>query len=87
MDEEFILQSLDGILQVADSQATLKTIEELAAALQVSQIQGMPLEEYFHRKKTEMADELIRDFSDHNPNAATAIKAAWVKIQNDKRFQ
>lgn len=87
MDEEFILQSLQGIFQVADSQATLKTIEELAAALGVSQIHGMPIVEYFHRKKSEMAEDLIRDFSDHNPAAATAIKAAWEDVKKDKRFQ
>jgi hypothetical protein len=83
-DEEVILKALRDVLVIADSAATLRTIRELAAILGVSQIQGMPIEQFFAQRKVQLAEELIANYSDQNPRLATALKAAWEKAKTER---
>jgi hypothetical protein len=79
-DKEFTLEMLADIFRDASTEALVKTVEAVASALGVSQIQGMPIQEFHGRRKQAIAEEVVAGLADGNPELATQIKKAWDQV-------
>ncbi len=75
--ERVIQEQLIATATVASERALLGTIETISRAAGVASLDGMPVQEFFQRRKAKETEELIADFADVNPTAATHVKALW----------
>lgn len=78
--EEYIYDTLGDVLSHSSHHALLATIEAIASQLGVSNIQGMPIQEYYERTKVEIAEENIANLADMDMKCASEIKLAWSKV-------
>ena len=85
--EEFTLEMLSQIFINAAVDALGETIEAVAAELGVSQIQGMPIQEFYGRRRRSIAEHLVADFADGHPAMASQMKAAWDKVDLEQEKQ
>lgn len=83
MNEEFTLETLQSIRTIAACTSLLETIEEIAAAIGIAQIKGMPIREYYDRRRDVMEGDLMRDLADTNHMLATKVKQASEQITNN----
>ncbi len=74
---QVIHDQLIATFTVATERALMATVQEIAAGLGVVTLNGMPVREFFERRKTQETEELIADFADVNPAAASHVKALW----------
>ena len=72
-----IHEQLIATFTVASERALLATVEAIAARVGVVTINGMPVHEFYHRKKETETEQLIADFADVNPTAASHVKTLW----------
>lgn len=86
-DEENTLEMLAEIFTTASGDALLETVKAIAAAAGIKKLQGMPVEEFYHRKKEAIAEQLVADLADSQPARATALKAAWDQIRAESDAQ
>jgi hypothetical protein len=80
MNEEFTLETLQSIRTIAACTSLLETIEEIAAAIGINQIKGMPIREYYDRRRGAMEGDLMRDLADTNHLLASKVKEASEQI-------
>lgn len=85
--EEFTLEMLSQIFINAAVDALGETIEAVAAELGVSEIQGMPIQEFYGRRRRSIAEHLVADFADCHPAMASQMKAAWDKVDLEQEKQ
>ena len=94
-DKEFTLEMLADIFRDASTEALRETVEAVAAELGISQIQGMPVQEFHGRRKLAIAEQAVADLADGNPALASQIKKAWDQVtflrekqeEDDRRAQ
>jgi hypothetical protein len=79
-DEEFTQEMLGNILTNASLEALAETLQALAAALGVTQLQALPVGEFYERRKFARAEELVADLADSQPALASQIRRAWKEI-------
>jgi hypothetical protein len=84
-EEEFIYQTSTDIMKMAAHDALVDAYLELAASLGVSQIGGFPVREFYERKKTKIAADLLRDFADVSAEMASKIKRVWDEMDNKRQ--
>jgi hypothetical protein len=82
--DQLILEQLLGVFAVASEQAFLSTLEAIAAKAGIETLDaGMSIRELFYRRKAERTEEMIADFADFNPTAATHVKELYELLQID----
>lgn len=74
---QVIHEQLVATFSVAAERALIATLEAIAIEAGVATLRGMPVQEFFQRRKAKETEELIADFADVNPTAATHVKALW----------
>ncbi len=80
---QVIHDQLIATFTIASERALLATLQGIAMQADVSTVEGMDIEEFFQRRKTAEAEELIADFADTNVTAASHVKALWTQLQAD----
>ncbi len=63
---QMIHDQLIATFTIASERALLATLDAIATQVGVSTLEGIGIEEFFHRRKTAEAEELIADFADTN---------------------
>lgn len=81
--ENLIWDQLIGTFYIAFERATIATLEAVAAKAGVTSLEGMPIAEFHDRRKRVETEELIADFADVNPTAATHVKALLEKLDSE----
>ena len=84
-DDPLVFDQMIEIFRLAQDSAVVATLEALADAAQVHQLQGLPVREFYERHKAEQAEHLVADFADTNPGLASAIKRAWEAMQKGQQ--
>jgi hypothetical protein len=47
----------------------------------IGQLNGFPIDEFFERRKGEIAEDLVADFADTFPTLASEVKDAWEELE------
>jgi hypothetical protein len=86
-DRLFVLDTLQDIFILSAQEGLVSTLEAIASELGVSQIQGIPIEEYYERKRRAIAENHVADFADMNMKLASHIKEEWKKLDAKRASQ
>ncbi len=84
MDQKALFDHASAILGIARHQAALSTIEEIARALGVTEIQGQPIRQFYLESFRKTAEELICDFADTDATNASKVKAIFDRLSSGK---
>lgn len=78
-------ERLSQILTAAAAQASLHSLVAIAAKVGVSDLDGLPVPEFYERYRRQEAERLLASASDHNPELVTAMKQLWEQMKNKPR--
>ena len=80
-DDEFVWEQLRDFFQKAHNDASFEILASIAKHVGIGQLNGFPIDEFFERRKGEIAEELVADFADTFPTLASEVKDAWEELE------
>jgi hypothetical protein len=83
-DKEFVWGQLNRFFQKAHNDASFEILVAIGKQVGIEQLHGFPIEEFFERRKAEIAEELVADFADTFPTLASEVKHAWKELDREQ---
>jgi hypothetical protein len=83
-DEEFVWEQLNDFFQKAHNDALFEILQAIAKHVGIVNLNGLSIDEFFHRRRREITENLLADFADTFPALASQIKLAWKKLDRDQ---
>jgi hypothetical protein len=86
-DETFVWEQLNNFFEKAHNDASFEILAAIATHVGIGQLNGLPIDEFFERRKREIAQNLVADFADTFPAIASQIKRAWEKLDRSLKAE
>jgi hypothetical protein len=83
-DEEFVLEQLQDIFQLAYNDALFEILQTIAKHVGIVDLNGLSIGDFFDRRRREIAENLIADSADTFPALASQMKLAWKKLDREQ---
>jgi len=83
-DERFVWEQLNNFFQKAHNDASFEILAAIAKHVGIGQLNGFPIDEFFERRKGEIAEDLVADFTDTFPTLASEVKHAWEELDREQ---
>ena len=83
-DEEFVIEMLDHIQQLAHNDALFEIVQAIAKQVGIESLNGFSVEEFFHRRRREIAEKSVAEAADDFPALASQMKLAWEKLEREQ---
>ena len=80
-DERFVWEQLNNFFQKAHNDASFEILASIAKHVGIGRLNGFPIDEFFERRKGEIAEDLVADFADTFPTLASEVKDAWEELE------